>query len=380
MKWRSIAFSSPKEVILIKITCIAWLAAKIISFKVWTTDRDFPIAPVFDFLHLPNEFHLLLFALSLTGIASVLFFPLKKILQVGVIIIEVFSCMLDYMRWQPWEYQYLLALLFFLFSKERKQFLSLVTFFLAATYIFSGIHKFGGSFLFTFWDRVILHKLLGFSYNEFMNPLMHYSGLMLPVIEVAVGIGILFIRSRKFFAYLAISMHLAIVLIFGPSGLKHNIIIFPWNLAMMAFVGILFYKSSEPNFSLSFFRSKLNTAAFLLVGVLPVFCLFGKWDDYLSFNLYSGNTKTLVICVEDIKEHAELKPYKTQKGSSMYCDDNCLISTTAWALDELKVPVYPEERVFKKLRESFRKKYPNVKNTFVYYTYPYQNENIREVE
>ena len=380
MKWRGITVFYPKEVILIKITCIAWLIAKIISFKVWTTDRYFPVAPVFDFLSFPNEFHLFLFALSLIGITSILFFPNKKILLIGVIIIELFSCSLDYMRWQPWEYQYLLTLFFFLLTKDKKQFLSLLTFLLASTYIFSGIHKFSGSFLYTFWDKIVLYRLFGLSYNEFMNPLYHYSGLVLSVVEVAIGLGILFVRTRKYFALLAIIMHLIIVLIFGPSGLNFNIIIFPWNLAMIALVGVLFYKNTEPNFSLSFFRSKFNTAIFILVGVMPVLCIFGKWDDYLSFNLYSGNIKTLVVCVEDVEEYPQLKPYQSTSRSSMYCNDSYLINTTTWALDELKVPVYPEERVFRKLQESFERKYPKVKKTFVYYTYPYGNKNIRLVE
>lgn len=379
MKWPGIAFSYPKEVILVKITCIAWLVAKIMSYKVWISDRYFPVAPIFDFLSLPNQLHLILYVLSLIGIGAITLFPSKKILLVSVIVIELFSCLLDYMRWQPWEYQYLLTLIFFLFAKDRKQFLSLLTFLLAATYIFSGIHKFSGSFLYTFWDRIILYRLLGLSYNELMNPLIHYSGLTLSVIEVAIGVGILFFRTGKYFAPLAIIMHLIIVLFFGPSGLNYNIIIFPWNLAMIALVGVLFYKNTVPNFSLSFFKSRFNVATFLLVGIMPVLCFFGRWDDYLSFNLYSGNIKTLVVCVKDVEGYPELKPYRSTQRSSMYCDDAYLINTTTWALDELKVPVYPEERVFKILQDRFNKKYPNVKNTFVYYCYPYQNENIKEV-
>ena len=379
MKWSGITVSYPKEVVLVKITCIAWLIAKIISFKVWTADRYFPVAPVFDFLSFPNQFHLILYALSLIGIASIMLFPNKKIILGVVIVIELFSCLLDYMRWQPWEYQYLLTLIFFLFAKDRKQFLSLLTFLLAATYIFSGIHKFSGSFLHSFWDNFVLYRLLGLSYGAAMNPLIHYPGLILSVIEVGIGIGMLFFRPKKYFALLAMMMHLFIILIFGPSGLNYNIIIFPWNLAMMALVGVVFCKNVAPNFSLSFFRSKFNTAVFLLIGILPMLCFFGRWDDYLSFNLYSGNIKTLVICVDDVQGYPELEQYQSTYKNKRYCDDRYSINTTIWALDELKVAVYPEERVFKILQERFNQKYPSVKNTFVYYRYPYQNENIKEV-
>jgi len=379
MKWPGIAFSYPKEVILVKITCIAWLIAKIISYKVWIADRYFPVAPVFDFLSLPNEFHLFLFVISLIGITSAFFFPSKKFLLLSVIIIEMLSCLLDYMRWQPWEYQYLLTFVFFFFSKDRKQFFLLLTFLLAATYIFSGIHKFSGSFLYSFWDRTILHTLLDLPYSIIKKPLVHYSGLILSAIEIFIGVGILFSRHRRYISFLAILMHLFIAILYGPFGLNYNIIIFPWNLAMIGLVLVLFYKNTQINFSLFFFKNKLNVIILLLLGVMPALSLFGKWDDYLSFNLYSGNTRTLAICVDDVQEYPELEKHKSKGRSTKFCNNAYLINTTTWALDELKVPVYPEERVFKILHDRFNQKYPNVKNTFVYYCYPYKNENIREV-
>jgi len=379
MKWPGIAFSPSKEVILIKITCTAWLIAKIISFKLWMADRYFPVAPVFDFLSFPNEFHFFLFFFSMIGIASAFFFPNKKIVLASVVIIEVASCLLDQMRWQPWEYQYLLTFLFFLFSNNRKQFLLLFAFLMAATYSFSGIHKFSGSFLYAFWDKIFLYDFLHLPYNMITDPLVHYSGVLLSIIEVFIGIGILFSRHRRYISFLAVLMHLFIVLIFGPFGLNYNGIILPWNLAMIALVLVLFHRGEQLNFTLAFFKNRLNIIVFLLVGVLPALCLFGKWDDYLSFNLYSGNVKTLVICVDDVQAYPELEKYKSSLKNNTFCNDAYRINTNVWALDELKVMVYPEERVFRILQDRFDEKYPNVKNTFVYYWYPYQNENIREV-
>ena len=379
MKWSGITVSYPKEVILIRITCVAWLLAKLISFKAWIADRDFPVLPVFDFLSFSNRFHLFLFVLSLVGIASAFFFPNRKVILISVIVIETASCLLDYLRWQPWEYQYLLTFVFFLFSKDRKQFLLLLTFLIAATYIFSGLHKFSGSFLYSFWDNTILLRFLDLPYSMVKNPLLHYSGLLLSSIEVLIGVGILFSRHKKYVSLLAVLMHLLIALAFGPLGLHHNIIIFPWNLAMAALVMVLFFKDPQIHFTSAFFGNKLNIAVFLLVGVMPFFSLFGKWDDYLSFNLYSGNIKTLAICVDDVQGYPELEKHRSKGRSAKFCSDAYLINTTTWALDELKVPVYPEERVFKIMQDQFNKKYPNVKNTFVCYWYPYENENIREV-
>lgn len=284
------------------------------------------------------------------------------------------------MRWQPWEYQYLLTLIFFLFSKDRKQFLSLVGFLIAITYIFSGLHKFSGSFLYSFWDRIILNRLLDLPYSMIKNPFVHYSGLIFSVIEIFIGVGILFFRNKKYISILAILMHLFIVLLYGPVGLNYNIIIFPWNLVMIGVVLVLFYQNVAPRFTATFFSNKLNVSVLIVIGLMPVFSFIGKWDDYLSYNLYSGNTKTLSICVDVVRGYPELEQHRSKVKSSKFCDGNYLINTTTWALDELKVPVYPEERVFKIMQDRFNAKYPNVKNTFVYYCYPYENENIKEVK
>lgn len=380
MKWPGITVTYSKEVILIKITCLAWFIAKVISFKLWVADRSFPIVPTLDFLSLPNEAHLFLFVFSLIGIAGIFFFPYKRNLLLGFIFVEILSCFSDQMRWQPWEYQYLLTLMiFFLSGRNKNQFLQLFNFLIAVTYIFSGIHKFSGSFLYSFWDQIILHRFLHLPYQTISVPFVHYSGLILPVIEVFIGVGLLLFRNKWPFGFAAMILHLIIVLIFGPTGISYNIIILPWNFAMLFLSGILTYKYKHPNFSLDFFRSKLNLMFFVLVGMLPVLNFFDKWDAYLSFNLYSGNTKKLVICVDNIQDYPELGNYQANRKDHYFCNDNYLIDTDKWALNELKVPVYPNKRVYEKIKHSFDQKYPNLKNTFVYYWYPYKRENIEKI-
>jgi hypothetical protein len=107
------------DALLLKIISLAWIAAKLMSFKVWTSDRIFPILPTFDSISLPNEVHLFLYIISLFGMGIIFFVPNKKIIA-AVLILEITACLLDYMRWQPWEYQYLLTLSFFIFAKDKK--------------------------------------------------------------------------------------------------------------------------------------------------------------------------------------------------------------------------------------------------------------------
>lgn len=62
----------------IRITCLFWLVAKIICWRLWLSDRLFPLVPPFDFLVAPEYVHQGLFILSLAGLLLLLIFPIKK--------------------------------------------------------------------------------------------------------------------------------------------------------------------------------------------------------------------------------------------------------------------------------------------------------------
>ena len=349
------------------------------SFKLWTADRLFPVVSVFDFLICPNWVHLLLYGSSLVLISILLIFPNKKIV-LFVILTEILSCLLDQMRWQPWQYQYLLTFAFFYFSKDYTQFLSLFVLLIGATYFFSGVHKFSGSFLHTFWDTVVLRRILTLEWITIKNPVIHYSGLLLSVTEMALGIGIVYVRKMKILLVLAIFMHFIIIFIFGPIGLNYNIIIFPWNVAMIGFAVVLIFKNHSLTYNATFFRNKLNIVIVIMVAILPFLNFIGKWDNYFSFNLYSGNTPVLLICSSSFQQYPKLVDYQSKTNVSKFCDNSSSINTNKWAMEELNVPVIPEVRVFKKVQNEFGKKYPMLDNTFLYYQYPYKKENISIIE
>ncbi len=135
-------------ILIIRITSAFWIFTKLFSYKVWHTDRLFPVIPPFEFLeNIPNFVHLGLFFIALSGITIVGIFPKHKIFLGCTIIVEITSCLLYQNRWQPWEYQFLRTFLFFFFyNKNPKQFLNYFSFLIIATYFFSGLHKLNGGF------------------------------------------------------------------------------------------------------------------------------------------------------------------------------------------------------------------------------------------
>ena len=115
---------SPKAILnektnwLIRLTCLFWIASKLICWKLWLADRLFPLIPPFDFLRLPANMHYVLFGFSLATLVLLMISPRKRSFQIAAIVIEVISCLLDQNRWQPWEYQYIFTLFIFVANKK----------------------------------------------------------------------------------------------------------------------------------------------------------------------------------------------------------------------------------------------------------------------
>jgi len=373
--------SYSKEVLLIKITSLAWLIGKLITWKVWISDRIFPVIPVFDFFpEFSNSFHSILFSLSLLGLIATFFFTEKKYIFILFFIIEFSSCLLDQMRWQPWEYQYILIFLFYLFYKKgTSQFLQLFTFTLAFIYIFSGLHKFNGGFLQSIWRNLILERFLHFDKNSVSNLWIHYSGLSLSIIEFSLGFALLILPKKKITAVFLIIMHGILLLILGPFGVNYNPSVWPWNFALMCFLFVIFYDKEEIEFNFLFFQHKFNRLVIVLVAVLPVSNFAGYWDSFLSFKVYPGNSRLLVFCTKNLEAYPELKIYETKtkfiknrKGASIYLGK--------MVISELKVAIYPEERTFIKIKNEWNKKFPQDENVFFVADYPYKLKNTKEIK
>jgi hypothetical protein len=161
------------------------------------------------------------------------------------------------MRWQPWEYQYILIFLFFILSKNKKQFIQLTSLLFVATYFYSGLNKLNGGFLTSTWEHLILIKTFGISLKFIQNNLwIHYLGTLLALFEIFFGLGLLFFINKKIIVLLIAFMHLLILILFGLV-FNYNSIILPWNFGMILLLIVLFYNNNEQTISPLFFRKKL---------------------------------------------------------------------------------------------------------------------------
>ena len=364
--------------LIVIITCIFWISTKILSYKLWISDRLFPLIPPLNFLeNIPNTIHIFLFTASLIGIFLIALFPSNKYILVTTLAIEFFSCILDQNRWQPWEYQYFLTILFLYFYLHNpRQFINYFTFLIISTYFNSGIHKLNGGFLYDVWESMILKRFFGLELHQIQNGWIHYAGLSLGLIEVVGALGLLFFKQKKMFALLIIGMHVFILLLISPTGLNYNVIVWPWNIAMVLFLYLLFFKIKNNTISFTNLTEGYNKIPFLVIGVFPFFCFIGLYDNYMSFNLYSGTLKQLEICIE---KHQDIKKYQNFiTNKKTFCKNSQVINANTWALKEMNTVVYPETRVFKAIIKKWKLQNPTINATFHIYQYPYQPNNIIE--
>lgn len=365
---------------LLKVTCVFWLIAKILSYKLWLADRFFPVIPPFDFLlNVPSFVHLVLFLFSLVFITSAFFYPNKKILT-AILFIELVSCFLDQNRWQPWEYQYIITVVIFLLNfNDPKKIVTWLLLICATTYFYSGLQKLNQGFITILWQDGFLHRFFKLPMHFVNNKLVANAGYILPFLEIIFGIGLLVKRVQKIVTLLLILMHIVILILIGPVGLMVNIIVWPWNLLMIMYLIHFFiveYKQFVPFRNILFDYNLLIAMVWCL---FPLLNFIGLWDNFMSFSLYSGRIPNMEICVEK-NLPKELNYYFHIKPKPKKCSCNYGVNIQIWGMDEILVPPLPQERVYKKIKVELEKKYPEMVARYFIYRLPKCDQNYSEIK
>lgn len=338
----------------LKITlALALLCGFLLSPKLWLSTRAYPPAPVAEFLHAPPfPLDYLVFALLLLLLIGIIFRARPRKLIVSFVALVVLLCLCDQTRWQPWCYQYVfmsLALACYSWRADdeggRESALDACAFVLAGIYFWSGLQKVNFAFTEELFPSLVepYVRYLPASFgaaSRWVAPLV-------PLAEMGVGVGLLSRKFRTQAICLALALHLSVLILFVP--VRRNTTVWPWNVAMMCFVVILFWHRQLPTLkqTLACKRQVLTKLAVLLFWVMPVFNFFGYWDAYLSSSLYSG--KTMYGYIHISAEVKERLPPVAQSYTRARADGQLFVDVTRWSFGELNIPPYPAERVYKNI-------------------------------
>jgi hypothetical protein len=334
---------------VLRITVILGLLGGLaLSPKLWISSRFYPFTPVWSFLgpFRPPVDYVVLFALVALLLALIV--TPRRPLFAAVFALLLLLALQDQSRWQPWFYQYVVMLLVIAFagSERRDAALNACCLIVAATYIWSGLAKLNPSFATVIFPAFVEPFA---SRGVVLAPwLVRALAVVTPALECLVGVGLLIKRLRPAALFLAIAMHVCILMVLGPLGRRFNIVIWPWNLAMIAFLLILFFRRAEtPGFRDIVLGREFafHNVVLILFGVLPALSFFHLWDDYLSSALYTGNTNSGVVYLTD--DAFEQLPAQIQDHVNEEGPNRSSLDMNDWSFEELSVPSYPQVRIYK---------------------------------
>jgi len=355
-----------------RIIILGWIAAKCISWKLWLKDRLLPLAPVNSFTDWPSLMQDGLFAFSLLLLLVLLIKPQQQSFLILLFISEVFSCLGDQMRWQPWEYQYLFTILLcILFRANTKMLLTGLSLIIAGTYFYSGIGKLNEGYLVLTWDRLILEKALKINLAWRQNWWVYHSGYITALLEVLMAIGLFFKPTQKIAAWGTIGMHLFVLYVIGPWGVDYNSVIWPWNIVMILLLILIFVRPKEKAVDLRLGFTGWNLPVAVAWLIMPALNYLGWWDNYLSCRLYSGHLPHMALCVRNPSSQPSLTPYYSKYDSYQVCNGDAMVNLQVWSLKELGVPPYPEMRVYKKIADNWLKSHPDTGTSVAYFRIRY---------
>jgi len=329
------------------IVVVGFVASLLLSPKLWVSSRFYPLIPVFHGLpRIPYPLDYICYGVVLFLLAAIAFVPRPRLYIFALVAFLAAYSLLDQTRWQPWAYQYwlmLLALGCFSWKPDdirgRQDAVNICRLIMGCTYVYSGLQKLNSKFVAEGFPWVLgtLHLHIPVAY-------LNYLGWIVPFIEVSIGLCLLTRRFRKIGILNGIVMHVFILYSFGPLGLNWNTVVWPWNVAMIALILVLFW-NTDVTFADIVWRNKFvyQKVVLVLLGVLPALSFIGRWPSDLSLALYTDNlTEANVLIDERVKQDLPVfvqQFIKPQPG-------HIVLRTQDWSFGELNVPPYAEIQSF----------------------------------
>lgn len=268
-------------------------------------------------------------------------------------VVAVF-CVADQTRWQPWVFQYSVLLAAIALHARNgadgeRRTLNVIRLVIAFTYIYSGLQKINLNFFENEFPWIVQPITSQFPSAA---QLLHGFGTVVPLVQVAFGVGLLILRFRRASLIAAVAMHLFILAMLGPARLDWNNIVWPWTAAMAVFDVILFSDASDVSWREIVWsrRDPCHAAIAILFVVLPALSFFNLWDSYLSAALYCGNLTEAQIYLSDAG--AAALPVAIKSRTVRTSPNTNVLNLQRWAVEDLNVSPYPETRIYKTIGRS----------------------------
>lgn len=315
---------------LIKIILIcSWICIAIIGYNGFFLPHKILTVSSTKFLPVEEWVHISLASLYFTIPIILLFvswnLKLRRLLFFICLATYVVSVGLDLSRMQPYMLIYFCLFSIFIFYRDHSIIRDLYLLIcISGVYFYSGFFKFNTIFA-DYTAKIFWFDIFPFPYQPAF-------GYLFAAVEVLIS-GSLFIRgSRKVAIIAAIFMHLLLLWKLGPAGLNYNIIVWPWNLFMVALLFYLF-TSTVTIKSKNIVQKKLQFATIYICffWIFPAFSFTGYYPTVLSFSMYSSYIDG---------------PYLIDNNLVEKQNDPPCIGILSYSMKERGITYYPAHRLF----------------------------------
>lgn len=354
---------------LIRVIVLALSVQLLISLPLWiASERTFPTVALFTSFPVQwgNSLDAFFYISLLISCLLLFIEPFNRKAYFFLLSVYLLFLLEDINRLQPWAYLYLMMLssLLFFDSKDSVHVLTVFRIVLSSVYFWGGLQKINVHFAIE-----IFPWLADFTEAKSFLSNHHCIAYMAAGIEALSGIFVWIPKLRKTGSLLASLMHLFILVSLGPFVHNWNIIVWPWNLAFAWMDVELFYLSKPTNFKTSNLPLKLHLSFVLIFAtIMPAFGMFGKWDNFLSDGFYSAMVDEPAFYFQ--VSEANLLPVSSRPFQyELKKEHKAILLISYWALDDLKVPLYPEDRVYREVARKLSHFINDKRNTGLRITY-----------
>jgi hypothetical protein len=328
-----------------RVLLLATLGTWLLSTKVWMTDRNFPVIPLFEGIpNIPSPIDYIFYSvLIVLAIYQVIYLENKNT-KIALIALFAFLMMGDQMRWQPYNVQYFIMVVGLLFyPTHTDKLLNVFRLIIITFFIWSGFQELNTVFTDSIfpWLALPLAEKLPFK----MEPYVINGGFAFAILNILAGVGLLFKKSRNIAVWIAIVIQLFLFYALSPMGNDWNHVILPYNIAMVFFCYLLFY-DAKFQWKEIFWDKKFyyHQAIIVFFTILPFLSIAGLYDRMQSFNIYSGKAWYAKIYVTE--KLVDKLPDGIKRYVYRPADGDPYIETTYWSIDALEVSPYSEKRVY----------------------------------
>jgi hypothetical protein len=341
----------------------ATLAMLALSWPLWVGDGEIPRVPFLPpgLATIPPAASRGLFAALLVAVAASavgIAWRATTGLAIGLMTALILE---DQHRFQPWTYQYLMTSLVLAALPEREG-LRYARWWFVALYAHSGLSKLDVSFCeglgYLFLKTAVTP--LGLDPSGWPGRWRALAVLAMPAGEIAVAALLAVPASRRVGRAGAAALHLALLGILGPWGLRHSTIVLIWNAATMVEVWIAFGPDLAAGEAVA---TGAGTASglwarlvFWAAVVLPLGERRGLLDAWPSHALYAGHVERtdVFLLADEVDGYPEAIRRHVEPGGP---GGWRRLNLTAWSRAVRGTPVYPSGRACNGLAEALAARY-----------------------